>query len=147
MGRINRHAQNLKNAGDRRSIDQIRADAFLDILNGKQLADHESKGVVDISIDLKTLAELSDAPGRPRRLWPGHRRHRPPSHSISAELGMADHRHQRIRRHHPCRHYQPSTIPHYETIDPGPTPQMCPSRLSYAGHPMRHRSPSCRHRR
>ena len=63
MARINRYAQHLKHAGDTRSIDQIRADVFLDLLNGKQLADHGSKGVVDISIDLKTLAELSDAPG------------------------------------------------------------------------------------
>jgi hypothetical protein len=63
MARINSYAQQLKNSGDARSIDQIRADVFLDLLNGKQLADHESKGVVDISIDLKTLAELSDAPG------------------------------------------------------------------------------------
>jgi hypothetical protein len=63
MARINTYAQKLKNAGDSRSIDQIRADVFLDLLNGRQLADHGSKGVVDITVDLKTLTELSDTPG------------------------------------------------------------------------------------
>jgi hypothetical protein len=63
MARINTYAQKLKNTGDSRSIDQIRADVFLDLLNGRQLADHGSKGVVDITVDLKTLTELSDTPG------------------------------------------------------------------------------------
>lgn len=63
MARVNRYAQELKNAGDSRSIDQLRADVFLDLLNGKQIADYGSKGVVDITVDLKTLTELSDTPG------------------------------------------------------------------------------------
>jgi len=63
MARINQYARKLKMAGDSRSIDQIRADVFLDLLNGKELADQGSKGVVDITVTLKTLAELSDTPG------------------------------------------------------------------------------------
>jgi Domain of unknown function (DUF222) len=63
LARINNHARKLKMAGDSRSVDQIRADIFLDLLNGKELADHGSKGVVDITVELKTLTELSHAPG------------------------------------------------------------------------------------
>lgn len=63
MARINKYAVQLKNAGDTRNIDQIRADVFLDLLNGKPLPDGTTKGVVDITVDLKTLAELSSSPG------------------------------------------------------------------------------------
>lgn len=58
--RINRLAQSLR-AGDSRSMDQLRADVFLDLLSGSH---QDSKGgVVDIRVDLETLTELSDAPG------------------------------------------------------------------------------------
>jgi hypothetical protein len=61
--RINRLARDLKTAGDTRTMDQIRADIFLDLLNGRN--DHlngNSRGVVDIRVDLTTLAELDDNP-------------------------------------------------------------------------------------
>lgn len=59
--RINRLARGLKTADDPRSIDQLRADVFLDLLSGK----HRSAqgGVVDIRVDLETLAGLAEAPG------------------------------------------------------------------------------------
>jgi len=59
--RINRLAQSLNATTDRRSIDQLRADVFLDLLSGK----HQSTrgGVVDIRVDLQTLADLGEAPG------------------------------------------------------------------------------------
>jgi hypothetical protein len=63
MRRINRLARDLNMAGDTRTMDQIRADIFLDLLNGR----HENlnaggRGVVDIRVDLTTLAELNDNP-------------------------------------------------------------------------------------
>ena len=59
--RINRLALSLNTTADRRSIDQLRADVFLDLLSGKH---HTAKGgVVDIRVDLQTLAGLAETPG------------------------------------------------------------------------------------
>ncbi len=60
--RINHIAKSLRRTDDGRTIDQIRADVFLDLLNG---ASHETvgRGVVDIRVDLTTLAELDDHTG------------------------------------------------------------------------------------
>lgn len=59
--RINRLALSLNRSGDPRSIDQLRADVFLDLLSG--LHQRAPGGVVDIRVDLETLAGLTDAPG------------------------------------------------------------------------------------
>jgi hypothetical protein len=62
--RINRMAHQLKASGDPRSIDQIRADLFLDLLNGNGLQTSSTdRGVVDIRVELTTLLELDDKPG------------------------------------------------------------------------------------
>jgi hypothetical protein len=61
--RINRLAHQLKRSGDPRSIDQIRADIYLDLLNGRGLATGVDRGMVDIQVDLSTLLELDDKPG------------------------------------------------------------------------------------
>ncbi len=62
--RINRLARHLKTAGDTRTMDQIRADVFLDLLNGRhQSKDGGQRGVVDIRVDLTTLMELDDRSG------------------------------------------------------------------------------------
>ena len=62
--RINRIAQQLKSAGDPRSIDQIRADIFLDLLNGTSLSNGGGdRAVVDIRVELSTLLQLDDRPG------------------------------------------------------------------------------------
>jgi len=59
--RINRIALALNRSDDPRTIDQLRADVYLDLLAGRH---HDAKGgVVDIHVDLETLAELSEAPG------------------------------------------------------------------------------------
>jgi hypothetical protein len=63
MCRINRLAHTAKRHGDRRGIDQIRADIFLDLLNGSQVGDGNDHGVVDIRVDLTTLLQLDDQPG------------------------------------------------------------------------------------
>jgi hypothetical protein len=62
--RINRMAHEMKASGDPRSIDQIRADLFLDLLNGNGLQTSSTdRGVVDIRVELTTLLELDDKPG------------------------------------------------------------------------------------
>jgi hypothetical protein len=64
MGRINQYAQRAKRQGDRRGIDQIRADIFLDLLTGNgQKSSGTAQSVVDIRVDLTTLLHLDDKPG------------------------------------------------------------------------------------
>jgi hypothetical protein len=64
MCRINHLAKRAKRQGDRRGIDQIRADIFLDLLDGVgEFSDSKDKGVVDIKVELTTLLELDDKPG------------------------------------------------------------------------------------
>ena len=49
---------------DDRSIEQRRADVFLDLLSGVPVTGHTpARGVVDITIDLETLAGLAERPG------------------------------------------------------------------------------------
>jgi hypothetical protein len=64
MRRINRLARALKARGDSRRIDQIRADILLDLLTGKDQPNSGSshKGIVDIRVDLTTLAGIDDQP-------------------------------------------------------------------------------------
>jgi len=59
---IDRYAKALKRAGDPRSMDQIRADVYLDLLSGQHRGDAKG-GMVDLHVDLETLARLSEAPG------------------------------------------------------------------------------------
>ena len=61
--RINRAAHQLKASGDPRSLDQIRADIYLDLLIGRGLETGADRGVVDIQVELTTLLELDDRPG------------------------------------------------------------------------------------
>ena len=66
MRRINRLARALKAKGDRRRIDQIRADILLDLLTGRNQAEQTpsgDRGVVEIRVDLTTLAGFDDQPG------------------------------------------------------------------------------------
>jgi hypothetical protein len=64
MRRINRLARNLKSKGDRRRIDQIRADILLDLLTGKgqSKSGTSDTGVVEIRVDLSTLAGIDEEP-------------------------------------------------------------------------------------
>jgi hypothetical protein len=61
--RINRIAHELKRSGDPRTIDQIRADIFLDLLTGDGRQRGNDRGMVDISVELTTLLQLDDHPG------------------------------------------------------------------------------------
>lgn len=58
--RIDRLAKHLNRAAESRTIDQIRADVFLDLLTGERR--DTRGGVVDLHVDLKTLAELAESP-------------------------------------------------------------------------------------
>lgn len=63
MNRIHCLARESKTAGDARTADQIRADVFLDLLCGER-ADVKGGGraVVDLRVDLTTLAGLNENP-------------------------------------------------------------------------------------
>jgi hypothetical protein len=63
MRRIADLARGLKTADEVRTLDQIRADVFLDLLDGKHYAQGSKRGTVDIHVDLTTLARLADDPG------------------------------------------------------------------------------------
>jgi hypothetical protein len=63
--RINQIARSLRTAGEVRTMDQLRADVLLDLLEGTKAATSRKggKGVVDIHVDLDTLTRLADHPG------------------------------------------------------------------------------------
>ncbi len=62
--RINRIALSLRRSGDERSMDQLRADIFIDLLQGAAKAESgRGRGGVDIQVDLETLTRLADHPG------------------------------------------------------------------------------------
>jgi hypothetical protein len=63
LGRIGLLARSLKTGDETRSMDQLRADVFLDLLEGNQLGEATRRGVVDIHVDLQTLAGLAETPG------------------------------------------------------------------------------------
>ena len=60
---INQLARHLKRAGETRTMDQLRADVFLDLLEGRHQHRSTSGGAIELRVDLETLARLSDAPG------------------------------------------------------------------------------------
>jgi hypothetical protein len=61
--RINAIAKSLRRSGETRSMDQLRADVYLDLLNGKGYRTKGTRAVVHLTADLDTLAGLSDHPG------------------------------------------------------------------------------------
>ena len=62
----------MKAKGDKRRIDQIRADILLDLLTGKGQTqrDPPTRGVVEIRVDMTTLAGIDDQPGEIPGLGP-----------------------------------------------------------------------------
>jgi len=60
--RINEIARSLRGSGETRTMDQLRADIYIDLLQGTQHTTR-SKGVINMTVDLDTLAGLTDHPG------------------------------------------------------------------------------------
>ena len=58
MDRIDRMARSLRCPAEERSIDQLRADVFLDLLEG--ITSGSPSGTLDIRVDLTTLIGLDD---------------------------------------------------------------------------------------
>jgi hypothetical protein len=64
MRHVDHLARSLKNLGDERTLDQLRADIALDLLQGKTLDGGPSaEGGIHITVSLETLAGFSDLPG------------------------------------------------------------------------------------
>jgi hypothetical protein len=61
--KVNGHMISLRNDGDPRRHDQLRADILCDLILGNDLAGLNSRGLVDIRVDLTTLAGLDDKAG------------------------------------------------------------------------------------
>jgi hypothetical protein len=61
--RINKLACSLRGGEETRTMDQLRADVFLDLLAGKNRNGASSGGVVDLRVDLDTPAALTGHPG------------------------------------------------------------------------------------
>lgn len=57
--RINAIAKSLRGNGETRTIDQLRADIYLDLLQGKQY-ETAGKSVIHLTADLDTLAALAE---------------------------------------------------------------------------------------
>jgi 5-methylcytosine-specific restriction endonuclease McrA len=60
--RIDAHAKSLAADGETRSMDQLRADVLLDLLSGTG-EERIGRGVLDIRVDLETLAGMADSSG------------------------------------------------------------------------------------
>ena len=63
MARLNSCARSARTKGETRTMDQLRADSLLDILEGAGAAAKSSRGGVHIHTDLPTLAKLANHPG------------------------------------------------------------------------------------
>ncbi|MEX0946164.1 MAG: DUF222 domain-containing protein [Acidimicrobiia bacterium] len=63
LTRIGLLARSLKTGGETRTMDQLRADVFLDLLEGTHHNTKTGRGVVDIHVGLDTLSRLSETPG------------------------------------------------------------------------------------
>ncbi|MGQ0849005.1 MAG: DUF222 domain-containing protein, partial [Actinomycetota bacterium] len=62
LSRIHRLARNAGTAQDPRTADQIRADVFMDLLCGEATGTSGRRGMVDLRVDLTTLAGLDEHP-------------------------------------------------------------------------------------
>lgn len=61
--KVNRLALALKNDAESRTIDQLRADVYVDLLLGQAKSNGSDRGEVHLKADVATLAGLSDTPG------------------------------------------------------------------------------------
>ena len=62
MAHLNHTAMTLKRHGDPRTMDQLRADVFIDLLNGTH-TQCTSRNGINLTADLETLTRLAEHPG------------------------------------------------------------------------------------
>ncbi|MEA2002313.1 MAG: DUF222 domain-containing protein [Actinomycetota bacterium] len=63
MNRINHLAWNLRSKTETRTMDQLRADILMDLLEGNAHSGKGGKGVIDLHVGLEALTRLTDTPG------------------------------------------------------------------------------------
>jgi hypothetical protein len=147
LRRINRMARSAKTAEDPRTIDQIRADILLDLLNGRDPSQKLGDGaVVDIRVDLTTLTGLDDNPAE----IPGWG---PVISDVARQVAVEQDRAQwqvtvtDQSGPGPCRYHPETTHHQSETQGRSRRRHLCLSRLSDAGPGLGPRPPQCLGRR
>jgi hypothetical protein len=139
MDRINRFARSLRGGAETRTMDQLRADILLDLLEGTTHAGRG--GVVDIQVDLETLAQLVNTPGELAGYGP-----------VIADIARQVTTDQpRAEWHYTVTDPSTSHPVHTGTTRRRPTanqrrdgdsrPHLCVPRLPHARHQVRHRPP------
>ena len=63
MGKLTRLAESLRRDGEDRTLDQLRADIFIDLLEGRKQTGRSRQGGVNLHVDLATLTGLAEHPG------------------------------------------------------------------------------------
>ncbi len=63
MAHLTHTARTLRNQGDPRTMDQLRADVFIDLLQGTHTRCGGKRGGVNLTADLETLTRLAEHPG------------------------------------------------------------------------------------
>ena len=111
--RITAIARAVKQAGDPRSLDQLRADTYLDLLLGNATNSAHAGGGVELVATLDALAQLTHTSGHLNGYGPGHRRHRPPNRRATARHTVDLHHPRHHHRRHPHRHHP--RPPHKQT--------------------------------
>ncbi len=61
--KVSRLARNLRKSDGSRTMDQLRADVFVDLLCGNHVSGGRAGGMVDIRVDMETLVGLTENPG------------------------------------------------------------------------------------
>jgi hypothetical protein len=145
MAHLNHTARTLRNQGDPRSMDQLRADVFIDLLDGTHTRCGGTRGGVNLTADLETLTRLTEHPGELAGYGPviadiarqvtQHQHHSQWTYTITDP----PHRNADRRRHHP-------TPPHREAtpLRPSQRPGLCVPRMPHARRRLRprpHRTP------
>lgn len=122
---LDKAARDLRRGGDARTMDQLRADIFLDVLQGvRNPAAGPVNGGVHLSVDLATLAELDDNPGELAGYAPivadiarrvADEQHRTPWTLIVTDPVTGDIVHSGVTRRRPTRPQRRQIQAHYQT--------------------------------
>src|SRR5262245_56221675 len=127
--RVDGFARAAKRAGDNRTLQQLRADIFLDILNGEHSGGGpiHRRGVVELTVPLETLLGLAEQPGElagfgavvadtARLIADGYRGDGDWSVTVHHTDGAVVH-HRRLRRHPTSGGFGSTTVPDTDDTD------------------------------